>query len=59
MRAFVWWLRSTFCKHAWRTVCEGSIEKAWPPSMVGQETGVLIIKECTKCGWRWTQRSGL
>ena len=59
MKAFIWWVRSAFCKHEWQTVMVADVEKAWPPSMVGQPTGIITIKECTKCGRRRTQRNGL
>ena len=59
MRTFIWWLRSAFCKHDWKDVNAYVVEKTWPPSMVGQITAEILVKECNKCGWRWQQRTGV
>lgn len=58
MRAFVWWLRSAFCKHEWRERGNHKIYWTGPDgsrlSDVPQR--MFLMKECTKCGWLWRQR---
>lgn len=57
MRAFIWWLRSAFCKHEWKVSQIAVMALAQDGSQISD----LPIerrksKECTKCGWIWRQR---
>lgn len=58
MRAFIWWLRSLFCRHDFRVLKDGAV-------VVEYDSGgtrpyyAIKLSECTKCGWRWTQKDYL